>query len=188
MLQAIYFDTETTGLYPDSERIIEIAAYNAMTNQSFVRLINPGRPIPPEASQVHRITDDMVQSAPDFKTVGQEFLDFCSGDVALIAHNNLAFDLPFLKAELTRSGLVFPKNWIFLDTLHWARYYRPDLPKHALQYLRQIYAIAPNQAHRALDDVLVLKQVFELMMGDLPFPWVVEKLLEIQTLLAKKSR
>lgn len=188
MLQAIYFDTETTGLYPDSERIIEIAAYNAMTQQSFVRLINPGKPIPLEASRVHNITDEMVQSAPNFKTVGQEFLDFCSGPVALIAHNNLAFDLPFLKTELERSGLSIPKEWIFLDTLHWARYYRPDLPKHALQYLRQIYAIAPNQAHRALDDVLVLKQVFELMIGDLPFNWVAEKLLEIQSQVVKKSR
>lgn len=186
--QPIYFDTETTGLYPQSERIIEIAAYNAATDQSFVRLINPGKPIPREASQVHGITDEMVASAADFKVVGQEFLDFCQGEVALIAHNNIAFDLPFLKTELERAGLAIPSNWIFLDSLHWARYYRPDLPKHALQYLRQIYAIAPNQAHRALDDVIVLKQVFELMIGDLPFSWVTEKLLEIQSLAGKKSR
>lgn len=188
MLQAIYFDTETTGLSAQNERIIEIAAFNATTNESFVRLINPQKPIPLEASQIHHITDEMVREAKTFKEVGREFLDFCQGDVALIAHNNIAFDLPFLKMELQRSGLTMPSHWIFLDTLHWARYYRADLPKHALQYLRQIYAIAPNQAHRALDDVLVLKQVFELMTGDLPFSWVAEKLLQIQELAVKKSR
>ena len=50
----------------------------------------------------------------------------------------------------------------------WARKYRPDLPKHPLQYLREIYGIEANQAHRALDDVIVLHKLFSLMIEDLP--------------------
>lgn len=189
----IFFDTETTGLSAQSERIIEIAALNAKTGQSFVRLINPGRPIPPEASNIHKITDEMVQQAPTFLAVATEFIEFCKAaakevqgpcKVALIAHNNIAFDLPFLKAEFDRNGLNLPSEWVFLDSLYWAKHYRSDLPRHALQYLRQIYGIEANQAHRALDDVVVLKEVFQAMVDDLEFDWVVQKLLSLQPMVA----
>ena len=41
------------------------------------------------------------------------------------------------------------------------------LPRHTLQFLREIYNIAANNAHRALDDVLVLHQVYQFMTDDL---------------------
>lgn len=59
-------------------------------------------------------------------------------------------------------------SWKFLDSLKWARRYRPDLPRHTLQFLREIYGIAANNAHRALDDVIVLYQVFQSLIDDLP--------------------
>jgi DNA polymerase-3 subunit epsilon len=58
-------------------------------------------------------------------------------------------------------------KWIFIDSLKWSRKYRPDLPKHSLQFLREAYGIGSNQAHRALDDVYVLHQIFSQMTGDL---------------------
>ena len=57
--------------------------------------------------------------------------------------------------------------WKFLDSLKWARRYRKDLPRHTLQFLRESYDIAANNAHRALDDVVVLHQVFSYMTDDL---------------------
>lgn len=185
MIIPIFFDTETTGLSPQNERIIEIAALNALTGESFVRLINPGRPIPSEATAIHKISDAMVAPAPDFAQVAQEFIEFCSArdpqhKTALIAHNNIGFDLPFIRQELLRCNLSIPSHWVFLDTLFWARHYRPDLPRHALQYLRQIYGIDANQAHRALDDVIILKEVFQCMTDDLPWDWICEKLLTLQ--------
>jgi DNA polymerase-3 subunit epsilon len=185
----IFFDTETTGLDPNNERIIEIAAVDGRTGKSFVQLINPNKKIPLEASRIHNITDAMVQEAQDFKEVGKLFLDFCKQagadspgpyQVALIAHNHIGFDLPFLKKELARNQLELPVEWVHIDSLYWARHYRSDLPKHALQYLRQIYGITANQAHRALDDVIILKEVFEAMIGDLDFDWVIQKALQIQ--------
>lgn len=166
-LRAIFYDTETTGIKADRDRIIEIAAYDPINNCSLVELINPGIPIPPEASKIHHITDEMVKNAPSFKEIGQKFIEFCSGDVVLIAHNNDAFDLHFLRHEFNRSELTFPE-WRFLDSLKWARRYRPDLPRHTLQFLREIYNIPSNTAHRALDDVMVLYQVFQSMVDDLP--------------------
>lgn len=163
----IYFDTETTGTHASKDRIIEIAAFDPKNNRSFTRLINPQTPIPPEAMAIHKITDEMVKDAPLFAVVIDEFIEFCSGDVVLVAHNNDSFDLPFVQAECKRTGKFLPTSWLFVDSLKWARKYRPDLPRHSLQFLRQIYAITANQAHRALDDVIVLCQVFESMIDDL---------------------
>lgn len=165
-LRAIYYDTETTGIRPDKDRIIEIAAYDPERNRTFEKLVNPGSPIPKEASAIHGITDEMVASAADFSQVGQEFIDFCDGEVVLIAHNNDAFDIHFLKNECARYQLTLP-NWKYLDTLKWSRRYRADLPRHSLQFLREAYEIPKNNAHRALDDVVVLHQIFSLMIDDL---------------------
>ncbi|MDP1836629.1 MAG: DUF3820 family protein [Chlamydiales bacterium] len=169
----IFYDTETTGISSENERIIEIAAYDPHRELSFCRFINPGRPIPAEATNIHHITDEMVKDAPGFPDVIKEFTEFCEGDAVLIAHNNDAFDVHFLRKEHARNGLVMPE-WRFLDSLKWARRYRPDLPRHSLQFLREIYGIASNNAHRALDDVMVLAQVFFQMIDDLPIDVVVE--------------
>ncbi len=82
------------------------------------------------------------------------------------SHNNDAFDVHFLRYEYKRAERELPP-WRFFDTLVWARRYRPDLPRHTLQFLREIYDIQANNAHRALDDVLVLHQVYEMMTDDL---------------------
>lgn len=166
-MRCIFYDTETTGLSPERDRIIEIAAYDPTRDLSLVKFINPGCPIPPEATAIHHITDEMVSGAPGFTDVAAAFAAFCEGEVVLIAHNNDAFDLPFLRKEFGRAGIDMP-GWPFLDSLKWARRYRPDLPRHTLQYLREVYGVAANNAHRALDDVIVLHQVFKLMTDDLP--------------------
>ena len=165
-LRAIFYDTETTGVRPDKDKIIEIAAYDPLNNRKFEKLVNPGCPIPPDATAIHHITNEMVASAPSFAEVGAEFTEFCSGDVVLIAHNNDSFDLHFLRNEFQRYSLLMP-SWKFFDTLKWARRYRPDLPRHTLQFLREIYGIAANNAHRALDDVIILERIYQLMIDDL---------------------
>lgn len=165
-LRPIFYDTETTGVKPEKDRIIEIAAYDPERGCQFERLINPGYPIPPDATAIHHITNEMVASAPSFAEVAVEFTAFCSGDVVLIAHNNDSFDFHFLRHEFSRHALQMP-DWKFFDTLKWARRYRPDLPRHTLQFLREIYGIAANNAHRALDDVVVLEQVYKSMVDDL---------------------
>jgi DNA polymerase III subunit epsilon len=162
----IFYDTETTGIKPDQDRVVEIAAYDPMRNQTFVHLINPGCPIPAQASAIHKITDEMVSQAPSFAGIIPKLLEFCEGEVVLIAHNNDAFDVHFLRNEFSRCNLSMPK-WKFFDTLKWARRYRPDLPNHKLQFLRETYGILANNAHRALDDVVILHQIFSQMVDDL---------------------
>jgi DNA polymerase-3 subunit epsilon len=162
----IYYDTETTGVRAGKDHIIEIAAYDPLQERTFVSLVHPGVPIPPEATAIHHITDAMVADAPSFQEVGRSFVEFCGEGSVLAAHNNDAFDKLFLEHAYKHAGLTMP-SWLFIDTLKWARKYRPDLPRHTLQFLREVYGIPANQAHRALDDVIILYQVFSRMIDDL---------------------
>jgi DNA polymerase-3 subunit epsilon len=173
--RTIYYDTETTGVRPDKDRIIEIAAYDPERDLSFVRFVNPGCPIPAESTSITGITDEMVSNAPSYSLIGQQFIEFCGPDAILIAHNNERFDKLFIEAESTRHNLVLP-SWRYLDTLKWSRKYRTDLPSHALQALREVYGFEANQAHRALDDVIILHKVFTMMIDDLSIETVLELL------------
>ncbi|WP_213357827.1 putative quorum-sensing-regulated virulence factor [Chlamydiifrater phoenicopteri] len=162
----IFYDTETTGTNIEKDRVIEIAAYNPETDQSFVSYVNPGVIIPEEASTIHGITNDIVAEAPDFPAVIDLFINFCGENTILVAHNNDNFDFPLLENECLRHSISLPK-YSSIDSLKWAKKYRPDLPKHNLQYLRQVYGFSENRAHRALDDVIILHKVFSAMIGDL---------------------
>lgn len=165
-MKAIFYDTETTGIKAKTDRVIELAAYDPAGNRTFDQLINPCSPIPREATAIHGISDEMVADKPKFSEVIDSFIEFCDGDTVLIAHNNDSFDVHFLREEFARAGREMPE-WKFLDSLKWARRYRPDLPRHSLQFLREIYGLSENNAHRALDDVIILQQVFQLMTDDL---------------------
>lgn len=175
----IFYDTETTGIKPSQDRVIELAAYDPENDKTFETLINPGCSIPKEATAIHKITDEMVAKSPSFGEIVDDFIAFCDGDSVLIAHNNDAFDIHFLKSEFDRASHPFP-DWKFFDSLKWARRFRPDLPRHALQFLREVFGISENQAHRALDDVKVLHQVVSLMLDDLSID-------EAMTLLSEKK-
>lgn len=172
-LRPIFFDTETTGVKFDRDKIIELAAYDPVLNKTFCEFINPGMPIPVEATNIHHITDAMVENAPPFKVIAEKFLAFCEGDIVLVAHNGDSFDIPFLNYEFKSAGLDFPK-FKSVDTLKWSRKYRPDLPKHSLQFLREAFNIPANNAHRALDDVMVLHEVFSQMVQDLTYEDILE--------------
>jgi len=167
-IRPIYYDTETTGISPQFDRVVEIAMYDPINNREFVSFVNPGRLIPAEATAIHHITNEMVESAPTWAELAPKIIEFCEGNSCLVAHNNDAFDLHFLKMEFKQAAIEMP-SWKFLDTLKWARKYRKDLPRHSLQFLREIYGIVENNAHRALDDVVVLYQLFSKMIDDLPF-------------------
>lgn len=171
-LRPIYYDFETTGVEARADKVIEIAAYDPVLGRQFVEFVNPGCPIPPETTAIHKITDEMVKDAPSFSEVGKAFLNFCQGEIVLIAHNNDSFDYLFLMHEAKRHNLKIP-GWPTIDSLKWARKYRSDLPKHSLQYLRTLYGIEENQAHRALDDVMTLHKVFSSMVDDLPFETII---------------
>ena len=72
-LRPIFYDTETTGVSTQNDLIVEIAAFDPEKNLTFEKLINPGSPIPPGATAIHKITDDMVKDKPIFKDIAESF-------------------------------------------------------------------------------------------------------------------
>jgi DNA polymerase-3 subunit epsilon len=104
-----FIDLETTGINPGTDRIVEIAIVKILTdgNKSVKRkLINPGMPIPKNASDVHGISDEMVKDAPSFKQVAQELKQMLDG-CDLAGYNSNRFDIPLLMEEFLRAQVDF---------------------------------------------------------------------------------
>jgi len=101
----IFFDLETTGIDIVNDRIVQIAYHKVYPNgkeESKSFLINPGIPIPPQATAIHKITNDDVAMAPLFKHVANEIArDFEGCDLA--GYNSNRFDIPLLAEELLRA-------------------------------------------------------------------------------------
>ncbi|HOS45244.1 MAG: 3'-5' exonuclease [Bacteroidales bacterium] len=101
----IFFDLETTGIDIVNDRIVQIAYHKVYPNgkeESKSFLINPGIPIPAQATAIHNITNDDVAMAPLFKHVANEIArDFEGCDLA--GYNSNRFDIPLLAEELLRA-------------------------------------------------------------------------------------
>ncbi|MFJ8957315.1 exonuclease domain-containing protein [Streptomyces sp. NPDC102381] len=93
----VVLDTETTGL--DDPRIVEIAVVSSAGEVLLDTLVNPGVPIPEEASQIHGITDSDVASAATFSQLLDGLTAVLSGKRVLIY--NKWFDIGALQHELT---------------------------------------------------------------------------------------
>jgi len=104
-----FFDIESTGINPATDRIVELAIVRIAPNgekSRMRRLVNPGIPIPKESSDIHGITDEMVKDAPLFKEIAHEvaaFLDNCD----LGGYNSNRFDVPLLVEEFLRAEIPF---------------------------------------------------------------------------------
>lgn len=104
-----FFDLETTGVNISADRIVEISILKISPDQSeqtLTKRINPGMPIPLEASLVHGIYDADIQGAPAFSAVAEEIAAFF-GDADLAGYNSNKFDIPLLMEEFLRAGVAF---------------------------------------------------------------------------------
>lgn len=160
------FDVETTGCSPARDRIVEIAAVRVDCDgvqSRFQSLVNPEGPIPVQAERVHGIGDAMVASAPKFRDMAQQFLDFAGGS-KLVAHN-ARFDLGFLQESLARNGFPLWSGGAY-DSITLVRKAYPGLPSYSLQSLRTQFALGDGsgQAHRAASDTEWTLEVFAMAM------------------------
>ncbi len=168
-MREIVFDTETTGLDPSVERVIEIGGVELWnhipTGREFHVYIRPeGRKVDPAAFDVHGISDEFLLDKPVFSEVLEEFLDFFS-EGRLIAHN-ATFDIRFLNAELQRLGQppIGPER--VLDTLPMARRKFPMAPA-TLDALCSRFSIDTSRRdkHGALLDSQLLADVYIELIG-----------------------
>ena len=152
----VAFDLETTGLEPRRDKIVEIGAVkfdNKGLIARFSTLINPGIPMPEEASRVNKISDEMLKGKPSLDEVLPDFLCFIRG-AALAAHN-APFDCGFINEKLEK-----PLPNTILDTLAVSRELFPGLKSYSLQNLAAALGINAIDAHRAEDDARLCMEIF----------------------------
>jgi DNA polymerase-3 subunit epsilon len=174
-MRQIVFDLETTGFrFDEGHRIVEIGGVElvrgALTGRTFHTYVNPERDMPEGAFKVHGLSQEFLRPFPIFSDtrVSKAFIDFV-GDAELVAHNGVAFDLPFINAELAHAGMAVLANAI-VDTLHLARRKFPGSPA-SLDALCARFGIDTRQrekdGHGALLDARLLAEVYIELTGGL---------------------
>ncbi|PJF07894.1 exonuclease domain-containing protein [Pseudorhodobacter sp. MZDSW-24AT] len=167
-LTYVVFDTETTGLLPgQGDEIVQIAAVRVVNGRRvegevFNTLVNPRRPIPLSSTEVHGITDAMVQDAPLIEEVALRFHTFAKGAV-LVAHN-APFDMAFLRRLEPGLGVRFDNP--VLDTVLLSAVVFGQHAVHSLDALTHRLGLTiPEEArHTAIGDTIATADAFLKLM------------------------
>jgi DNA polymerase-3 subunit epsilon len=163
----IYFDIESTGVETETARIVELACIKFNpdgTQEEKTILVNPGVPIPKEASDVHGITDEIVKDKPFFKQYSQSIRAWFDGcDLAGFNSNN--YDVPLLSAEFERAGLEgVTWNPNLVDVM---QLYRHLFPNTLSDVYERLTGEPLEGAHGALVDCLATKKILDIILPSL---------------------
>lgn len=156
-------DLETTGLDPNWDDIIELAAVkveNGNITAQFESLVNPGCPIGDFITELTGITDDMLANAPTLDQVLPDFLSLIQSEVML--GHNFGFDLRFLQNAAASLGLPFDKCQ-YVDTMRIARRVFPDWEHYRLRDLVENLHVESARAHRGMADVMATKECYDAL-------------------------
>ena len=167
----VFFDLEATGISPENDRIVDIALVKRQPDGSetfFSSLVNPGLPIPREASAVHHISDEMVVGAPSLRELAPRLLDFL-GDADIGGFNVAKYDVPMLQAELKRAGFELKLDGRRIID---AQVIYHKMERRTLAAAYRFYCGKPlPDAHRAEPDARASLEVFWAQLdryGELP--------------------
>jgi len=150
----VIFDLETTGLDADC-KIVQIAAIRG--ERIYQSLVNPGIPIPPEVTEIHRIRDEDVADKPTFDQIVDDVLAFLDNAV-LAGFNIRKFDVPVLRREVNAVGRKLPPMAI-LDFFELNQKMNPR----SLAWFYQHYAgeeMDKQEAHDAVYDCICTRKAF----------------------------
>lgn len=189
--QLLCIDTESTGVDVATDRVVQLgAAYFEQRTLVDKRqmLVDPGVPIPEEASKVHGISDAMVKGKPTFKQVGPRLAEHVAGRVRpggppwLVGYNAIAYDAPILNAEFARAGLetrIDPD--VILDphvAVNW--HLRALRSRKLTDVAAHFKLVFTGAAHSAAADAIAAGQLLLALAGAGLVPDDVEKALELQ--------
>ena len=191
----VVIDLEMTGLSPSRDKIIEIGAVKVCGGKiqyEYQTLVNPNIVIPEKIVKMTGITTEMVKNSPYINQILKSFFDFIGEDV-IIGHN-LMFDFSFLmqakyhmetEEKITLCGQS--KKWYGMDTLKMARRFLDKKLSKRLEDLCHYYHIQDNHHHRAINDAIVTKFLYEKLCEEFETP---ERMIEpeLYTYRPKKER
>lgn len=165
------FDIESTGTNRRADRIIDLAILkihpDGRQEQHLFR-VNPGMPIPAEATAVHGITNEDVKDAPPFERIAPKVVEVLK-DCDLCGYNIRSFDIPMLAEEFARAGVTLDlESCRVFDA---QRIYHRKVPRDLSAALHYYCGELHLGAHSAMDDVLATLRVVEGQLeryADLP--------------------
>ena len=165
-LEAVALDTETTGLDPGKDRIVQVGAVAlsgcaVATVEAFDRLVDPGVPIPPSSTAVHGISDEDVRSA---ETAGEVMpaLARWIGSRVVIGYA-IGFDLAMLKAEHDRCALAWrPHRSLCVRQL--AALFAPGPADPSLDAIARWLGVGIDDRHRALGDARAAAAIYAALV------------------------
>ncbi|OGJ72418.1 hypothetical protein A2454_01855 [Candidatus Peribacteria bacterium RIFOXYC2_FULL_55_14] len=146
----VVLDTETTGLLPRVNRIIEFASVllrDGVMQDEYEQLIFVEEAIPPHVEVLTRIKTADLQGKPRLEDVRGDILKHIDKD-AIIVGQNITYDMEMLKGEgIDLSG----RPWI--DTSMLASLVFPEFESYSLGYMSTVLSLNHEPMHRALGDV-----------------------------------
>lgn len=166
-----FIDVETTGLSPYSDRVVELSILKVHPDgaeEYKSHRINPGIPIPAEATAVHGITDADVAGELAFQRYARSIRDFLE-DCDIAGFNVIRFDLPCLEAEFARANVEFSRQGRYLVDSQ-VIYHKRD-PRDLKAAYRKYCGKEIEGAHSAEEDAKATAQVLDgqlEMYQDLP--------------------
>ncbi len=156
------FDTETTGLLPHKDEVVQLGAVRVVggrivPGEVMDELVDPGCPIPPSSTKVHKVTNAMVAGKPNIVTISQRFHVF-SKDAVIVAHN-APFDMAFLRRHAPRADLDWTNP--VLDTVLLSAVVFGASQTHTLDALCQRLGVTipMHLRHTALGDAQATAEV-----------------------------
>lgn len=169
-------DIETTGLsFEKGDRIVEIAVLvisGSKAGEVWQEYVNPERPVPKEASNIHGLKDDFLKNKPVFKSIASRFLSFIrslGSNCQLVAHNGRGFDFPFINKELSKANYPPLKENDLIDSLDLARNIYPNQSNSLNSLCKRLNLdlTAREKYHGAVLDCRLLAQVYLKMIRSL---------------------
>src|SRR6185436_19571761 len=162
----VFVDTETSGLDPAGDRIIEVGVVtlDGDTSREWTTLVNPRTAGTQYSRLLQEIGEDRARSLPRFRDIAATLFQLLENRL-LVAHN-ARFDYSFLKAEFERAGIHFEAEVVCSLALSRKLYGRHD--RHDLASLVGRHGLVSDVRHRALPDAQAVFQLWQAFHRDHP--------------------
>ena len=148
----LFLDTETTGLDERAE-VVELAVINAQGEVLVDTLVKPVNHIPQEVTDLHGITNEMVENAPCWQEIHSKI------SALLIGRLVLTYNAPFDARMLDQTCALYRLPVLSVDWRCVMRMYRDHTRNHKYVTLSRAAAECqvdiPGQIHRALADTML---------------------------------
>ena len=170
----VVYDTETTGLDPGKDQVLQIAAIRMDADgnilESMNRLVVPTVPISKGALATHHKTmEEILAEGIEAKEALLEFSRFAEGKV-IVGHNSVRFDLPLIRRQMKDCGLPELNVLGHYDTMLMARQFIPKSRNYKLATLCEPFGIVNDNAHDALGDIRATGRLLYRLIRDYVLP------------------